>query len=249
MTTARPSSPTAGTVCDVWWADVPDPVPGHLVRLLSPVERSRLDRLRPSRDRARFTVGVALTRLAAGARLGLAPDRVEIDRTCPDCPRPHGKPRLRDAVVGLSVSHSGARVVVALADARQVGVDVERVTARRRIDAMAAWVLGRSELAQLRRLGEDGREYGFTRYWTRKEALLKATGEGLRVAMRSLAVSAPDEPPQLLSWAGRPEARHRFALRDLTPGDGYVAALAIADTRGLTVVERDAGPLLAAAGR
>ncbi|MEV7805573.1 4'-phosphopantetheinyl transferase superfamily protein [Microbispora sp. NPDC088329] len=234
---------TGPAVCEVWWAGVPDAAPAHLERLLSPPERARLDGLRRGRDRARFVVGVALTRLVAGARLGTAPDRVAIDRTCPDCPRPHGKPCLRGTGIGLSVSHSAGKVVLAVADVPQVGVDVERVALDRPIQAMAARVLARPELAQLRRLGEDG--HGFTRYWTRKEALLKATGDGLRVAMRALTVSAPDEPPRLLDWVGRPELTSRFALRDLDPGEGYAAALAVAGARDPVVVETDAGPLLA----
>ena len=60
-------------------------------------------------------------------------------------------------------------------------------------------------------------------------------------------MSAPDEPPRLLNWAGRPELTTRFALRDLTPGEGYAASLAVDAAGDPVVVERDANPLLSAA--
>jgi 4'-phosphopantetheinyl transferase len=93
---------------------------------------------------------------------------------------------------------------------------------------------------------------GLLAYWTRKEALLKATGDGLRVPLRDLRVSAPDEPPRLRDWDGRPGLAERIVMHALEPGPGYAACLALLDhPEGVPVHERSASRMLrtAATGR
>lgn len=111
---------------EVWWARLAlaDIV---LVRTLSPVERARLDALARPADRARSLLAAALVRAVAGRLLDLPPGDVPVERTCPDCGRPHGRPRLDlPGAPQLSVSHSGLLVVVAAHDG-PVGVDVQRI--------------------------------------------------------------------------------------------------------------------------
>src|SRR5690606_21175696 len=107
----------------------------------------------------------------------------------------------------LSWSHSGDRVVVAVTPGTEVGVDVERIVPHAR--ETAERVLREPERAVLAALPEPRRPAGFVRYWTRKEALLKATGDGLAVPPALLHVTAPDAPPRLLSWSGpdRPDRK------------------------------------------
>ena len=79
----------------------------------------------------------------------------------------------------------------------------------------------------------------FLRCWTRKEAVLKATGEALTTAMDTLRVSSPDEPPEVLEW---PDASAReVRLHDLEPGEGYAACVAALTGLPLQVRERTAG--------
>jgi 4'-phosphopantetheinyl transferase len=83
------------------------------------------------------------------------------------------------------------------------------------------------------------------RYWTRKEALLKATGVGLAVAPAALTVTPPDAAPALVAWEAAPPLDAAAHLFDLSPGPGHIASLAILGPR-LAVVERDGDGLLAA---
>jgi 4'-phosphopantetheinyl transferase len=214
-----------------------------------------------------------LLRLLAAAHLGLDPAAISISRDCPDCNRPHGRPILPAAGWECSVSHSGDRVAVAIGRTGALGVDVED-SARRSVgeaagtglgegaadrtagspdDGLVTYALTRREAADLAayteaytanhpgtRLERDG----LLAYWTRKEAVLKAIGTGLREPLRGIEVSAPDTEPRLLSAASDPTLPGRTVLRGLDPGEGYVASLAVLDTPAPVVTEHDATALL-----
>jgi 4'-phosphopantetheinyl transferase len=231
--------------CVVWWASLDARRDWH-ARLLDERERSRASQYRRPADQSRSVLAAALLRLAAGERLGIAADRVAIDRTCPDCERPHGRPRLPDSGLHVSVAHSGDLVAVALTGVAPVGVDVEQVID---IDfsALAKSVLDSDETAGLLSIRN------FFVYWTRKESALKATGDGLTVPMNRVRVSAPDEPAALLRYPSRQRNRPVVArMYDLEPGsgsgggrgDGYVAALTVLTDQPVEVEALDAIKLL-----
>jgi 4'-phosphopantetheinyl transferase len=225
----------------VWWADLAD-VRSHHVDLLDPVERARRARYVKPADRDRFTLAVAVTRLVLGERLGLSPDRVPLDRSCRRCGAPHDRPRIadHDSRLRISISHSGSRVAVAVTTGGDIGVDVEQLGARIGLASLTESVLTTEEAAELRRIPSGEQDAGFLAYWTRKEAILKASGEGLRVAPDQLAVSPPDQPPRLLAWPRRPEMHGRIAMWALQPGPGYVACLALIDHPNAEVLELSA---------
>ncbi|MEX5717388.1 4'-phosphopantetheinyl transferase family protein [Geodermatophilus maliterrae] len=219
----------------MWWAaPVPPERAGALVALLDVHERARLERLRRPDDRARHLAAHALARLALGAVLGAAPAGLQVDRTC-RCGGQHGKPRLvGDRLPGFSLTHSGDVVGVAVSTDHLVGLDVER---RRAID-------GLDELARhVRAPGEDDSGDFFTT-WTRKEALLKATGDGLATPMADLELGPG---PRLVRWGGaRP--RSPMWVRDLVVAPGHCAAIAGIGVAAPPVEVRDGAALLAAAG-
>jgi 4'-phosphopantetheinyl transferase len=190
------------------------------------------------------------------ARLGVPPDQVKLDRTCPDCDRPHGRPRLVSdsgwgATAGggigpgqlaFSISHSGEFVGAAFATAPAVGLDVELVVPAR-AEGLVDAVLSAAEHEDFDRTDPDRRGSDFFRYWVRKEAVVKATGDGLRVPLRDLTVSAADQPPRLVEWTGRPGVAAQFALYDLDGAAGHAASLAVIGGP-VVVQEYDAGALI-----
>lgn len=219
--------------CQVWWARASDARAAQLA-LLDPVERGRRERYRRAEDRDRFTVGVALSRTVLGARLGIAPARVGLDRTCPTCGEPHGRPVVAgDGAPRISVSHSGDRVALAVCAGAEVGVDVERVGERDLAIALTA-----SERAAL--AGRPAAD--LIALWTRKEALLKATGDGLNVEPSTVEIA---DPPALAAFPARPELVGAVQLVDLDPGEGYRAALAVLSAAPVAVSELDGSALLA----
>ncbi|WP_210417094.1 4'-phosphopantetheinyl transferase superfamily protein [Citricoccus sp. SGAir0253] len=115
-----------------------------LLPVLSPLERRRIESLDRPADRARSLVAAALLRVAVAEHLGQSPAEVAVDRTCPECGRPHGAPRILGAgptppVPHVSVSHSGLLVVVALDPGSPVGVDVQRAADLEDPAGAAAW--------------------------------------------------------------------------------------------------------------
>jgi len=218
--------------CEVWWATPAMREAWHDA-VLSTAERDRLAGLRREIDQNRSAVGAVLLRLAAADRLGVEPAEVPVERHCPDCERPHGKPSLPGTGLYVSISHSGDRVAVAVTTAGPVGVDVEEIGA---VDPaeLARLVLGPGESATTPEL--------FLTYWTRKEAVVKATGDGLRAPLAEILVSGPDEPPRLLGYRG--DSPPAAVLTDLDGGPGYRAALAVLTAGTVEVIERDAGAML-----
>jgi 4'-phosphopantetheinyl transferase len=206
---------------EVWWGRPTAALPWH-IELLAPAERERRSAFLRAEDQARFTVATAVLKLAVARRLGLPAERISIERTCDDCGRPHGRPRLPGTGLTASISHSGDRVAVALTESVPVGVDVEQIRP-----------VGVDELAN------------FFRYWTRKEAVVKATGEGLRMALPKVVVTRPEEPARLLRYGDRTDLV--ACLSDLDADDGYAAAVAVLAAGPIQVTPRDAAALLTVA--
>ncbi len=244
--------PPDGTV-DVWWARRQDASDRH-AGLLDATERRRCAAYRREEDRARFLAGCALAKTALARYTGLRPADVRFDRTCGQCGEPHGKPVIEGSgieggVVEHSVAHSGDLVAVAVART-PVGVDVEQLDGRPHslggdadLEALARLVLSAAERATLAAVPPAARARAFLVAWTRKEAVTKATGDGLRAAFSHVVVAADAGPPRLVSW---PYSRsvHSVSLLDLDADPGYVAALAVIG-RCEGVRARDGSALLA----
>jgi 4'-phosphopantetheinyl transferase len=136
----------------------------------------------------------------------------------------HGKPRLDPpSPLRFNLSHSGALALVALATEREVGVDVEEVTAGRDLAALTRRTLLARERAAVEEA--DERELAFHRHWVAKEAFAKATGRGV-VSLRSfeVALDGPDGP-RLVHAGGDTAEAARWSLHELDVATPYVAAL------------------------
>ena len=203
--------------CDLYWARV-DAANRVARTALDASEEARSRQLRRVEDRERFVLAAALLRVVVALSVGIALEEVSIDRTCARCGRAHGRPRVVGHGLEVSVSHSGALVVIAATSAGRVGVDVERV---RPIDHV---LLG----GEICRPGEAHLDLGpasFYKLWTRKESVLKATGVGLGLSMAEVGVTAPDDAPRLLSYAG--DTSIACEMADIRPSAGYVGAVTV----------------------
>jgi len=243
---AAPGTAADGTA-GVWWARRQDAAP-RLAGLLDDAERERWTAYRRDADRERFLVGCALAKTVVAACTGQRPAQVSFDRACGQCGKPHGKPAVRGGP-DLSVSHSGDLVAVAVA-AAPVGVDVEQLDGRARDlgddpAALARMVLAEEERAALAAVGPEGRMRAFLVAWTRKEAVTKARGDGLRVPFADVVVAADLAAPRVTAWP-YPQDPRSVSLLDLDPGPGYVAALAVIG-RCHAAPARDGSALLASA--
>jgi 4'-phosphopantetheinyl transferase len=208
---------SAPVICEIYLASRRELRPGH-ARLLDEAERARSARFRQDADRDRFVLGAALLRLAAARHLPAAPASVLVDRSCDQCGGQHGKPVLTGSAMQVSVSHSGDGVAVALTSAGPVGIDIEAITATDYRPAIASACVP-AEQAAIRCRAD------FYCYWTRKEAVLKATGEGLRRPMTDLVITPPAADPVLLAVAAGPAPACQLA--DVPAGPDYRGAAAV----------------------
>src|SRR5207249_8265351 len=149
------------------------------------------------RARDRFIVGRAVLRLILAGYVHELPRRLRFDYG------PHGKPALahdgKPHATHFNVSHSQGLAVYAITRGKEIGIDIEYVCPARSIDAVAETAFSPWELAALQSLPPDRRQIAFFTCWTRKEAYLKARGEGLSLPLEQFDVSlAPGEPAALL---------------------------------------------------
>lgn len=201
-----------------------------LAALLSDAERQRANRFAFNRDRRRFIVARARLRQLIGARLDQHPGSIGL--VC----GPHGKPALAagcaDSNLRFNVSHSGNIAVYAFAQRREIGIDVELIRVLHDADEIASRFFSRRENEAYRALNRSDRPLGFFNCWTRKEAFVKALGEGLYHPLDRFDVSlAPGEPVRILSIDSSPPKARGWQLESFCPAPGYVAAVATENTR------------------
>lgn len=202
----------------------PDDLPG-LRDVLSPDERARADRFRADADLLAFAAArVALRRILA-RYTGERPEELRFSYG------EWGKPRL-EARGGtgrkeFSVSHSGSIALYAVAEGRRLGVDVEKIVpVTENDDRLSRTWLSEEELAEMSSLDAPARTRRFHSLWTRKEAYLKARGEGFSLSPERVRISS-DPGGEPFTSAFEPEAARRWALRELEVAPGYAAALAV----------------------
>jgi 4'-phosphopantetheinyl transferase len=189
-------------------------------------EQARAERFFFERDRGHFIVARGVLRAILGGYLKRTPECLSF------CYSSHGKPALAGESGGdairFNVSHSHGIALYAVTRGREVGIDVERIRFNLAVAEIAERFFSRREVAMLRTLPTEEQREAFFRTWTRKEACLKARGEGLSLALDqidvSLAPGKPDAEP-----GAQPDSSEvsRWSLQELVPAPGYVAALAV----------------------
>jgi 4'-phosphopantetheinyl transferase len=217
---------SAGDV-HVWGASVAEAPAEALADRLSADEHVRASRFHFERDQRAFVSTRGILRGLLGRYLVEDPSRIVFAY------RSRGKPYLPSEAGGgglrFNVSHSGGLALFAFARDRELGVDVERERFIAEGDSIAARYFSPGEVAALGRLPVSERSRAFFRCWTRKEAFIKATGDGLSRPLDTFDVSlAPEEPARLLRLEGEPEEVGRWWIEGLEPGEAFAGALAVA---------------------
>lgn len=212
----------------VWQAalEQPSDVVNKLARVLSSDELTRAERFHFARDRRRFIVSHSVLRMILGRYLRVDPHQVQFRYG------PRGKPRLadgiRDDALRFNLAHSHELAVYAFTRSREIGIDLEYVRPLVDAEEIADRFFSARENAEFRSLSESLRLEAFYNCWTRKEAYLKATGDGLGRALGTFDVSLlPGAPAALFYVEGNQAETTRWSLRALAPGSEYVAALAV----------------------
>ena len=232
-TTQQARAASAPSTDDAFDVVVTRPVLGREVAraaaaLLSDAERQRASRFLFDRDRDRFIVGRARLRQLLAARLGTRPESVELVYGA------HGKPalarRFADSDLRFNVSHCDDVTLYAFSCGREIGVDVEAVRVIGDADGIAARFFSLRENQAYCALEPRDRPLGFFQCWTRKEAFIKALGDGLSYALDRFDVSlGPGEPAEILRVETTPGDCCGWRMESLSPAPGFVAAVVIGD--------------------
>jgi 4'-phosphopantetheinyl transferase len=208
----------------VWRVALDQENPRDLAGLLSSAERATAARFMFTRDQDRYIVSHAALRSILARYLRAKPSMLCFTQG------PQEKPRLAGVTgVSFNLAHSGDRALIGVAFGREVGIDVEQFRDADDLEALAASCFAGSELAAWRGLPTAARKSAFFLTWTRKEAYLKARGDGLARPLDSFDVTVgADSSPRLLRDAQDPAATAGWTFFDLDAGPGYAATVAIA---------------------
>jgi 4'-phosphopantetheinyl transferase len=214
------ASPTAGIA--LWWARL-EATDSELARLsawLSPAEHARAARFGRDFLRQRYIIGRALLRSLLGNALGLAPNAVPIVRGA------HGRPQL-DGIKGIdfNVSHTQDMSLVGIARGARIGVDIERADREVNADGLSRKFLAVQERATLDPHDAGQRRSRFLRYWTCKEAMSKATGDGISAPFRTMELELGGNI-RLVQGAA-PYEPERWRLYAVDVPNGYLGTLAV----------------------
>ena len=193
--------------------------------LLAPDETTRAGRFRFEHLQRSFILARASLRMLLGHYLDSPPGDIQFSYGA------KGKPSLAvSARVQFNMSHSRDLAMFAFTLDCEIGVDVEAIRPMPDIDDIAKRFFSGDETAELMSLPADERARAFFLCWTRKEAYIKATGEGLSTPLGDFRVTLrPGEPARMLYLSNDPSAAQAWTLHDLAPDPGYAGALAYRD--------------------
>jgi 4'-phosphopantetheinyl transferase len=192
---------------------------------LQRAERFRFEKLRHSYTRSRGSLRVLLAHY-----LGHPPNEIEL--IC----RPKGKPTLRDSSrIDFNASHSGQMALYAFTTGCELGVDVEQLRKLDDPESIAARFFSTAEASELLSLSPEQRGSAFFRCWTRKEAYVKAIGDGLAIPLNRFQVTLlPGVPARFVQITDDMAADWTLDHLELAPG--YLGALAYRDSRRPTTI-------------
>jgi 4'-phosphopantetheinyl transferase len=207
----------------------------RLAATLSPDELTRAQRFYFQRDRDRFVACRGWLRALLGHLLGIAPQQVAFaysDRGKPSLrhpifPAPDGQSHPRRHSLAFNLAHADSVAVIALSWETELGVDVERLRPFDEQDYFVEHHFSLEEKAQWRRVQAVRQTEAFFNYWTRKEACLKATGEGLIEDLSTFGVSfLPEQPAAVFARSSNEWFKRIALLHSFIPVPGYVGAIA-----------------------
>jgi 4'-phosphopantetheinyl transferase len=210
--------------------DQPTSLLERLVCTLSIDERARAGRFYFEEDRKRFIIRHGILRMILGYYLGVKAGELQFSHGR------NGKPRLADTfrnrTIPFSMSSSEGLALYGFTRNREIGIDVECVRDIPEMDQIAELIFSAAEALAYHALPEHLKREVFFASWTRKEAFLKATGDGLSRPLDKIELTVDAaKPARLLEMNGASRTACRWSIHDLKPTSGFAAAI-VAEGQG-----------------
>lgn len=209
----------------IWRADLEHDVcfQSSYLKILSPDEKNRAQKFRFTRDSRNFIIARGILRSLIGKYLEINPAEISFQYS------EFGKPGIADNhSLQFNISHSQNIALFAFIKKHHVGVDVEFVNPAIDVKDIAEKFFSTNEIMKLLALPEKQQTLGFFNCWTRKEAFIKAVGEGLSFPLNKFEVSLePDKPAKLLAAEWEPKDVSKWSIYSISPGLNFVGSLAI----------------------
>lgn len=194
---------------------------GESETILSPDEHLRASRFHFAIHRRRFIAARAALRIVLGRCLGCAPQTIRFRYGM------NGKPAVASRSVQFNLSHSQDLALIAVAQSRAVGVDVEFKQLVPGLEHLVKHFFSPRERTLILHVSKDALA-SFYEHWTIKEAWLKASGEGLSGPLTDVEVrNAPDGTPQIHYVHAHAASGLPWRFVSWSPAPGFQAALAV----------------------
>jgi len=197
----------------------------NLEACLSEDEIDRANRFRFIKDRSHFVAARGCLRDILGYYLGISPKLVKFSYS------QYGKPdldgELNPGGIRFNISHSHSLGLFAFTRLNDIGIDIEYIRSGITDEGIARRFFSQNEVENLFSLPDSLRKDAFFNCWTRKEAYIKAHGEGLSLPLDHFDVTlTPGEPASIMNTRPDPDEAKQWTLHEINPGSGYVAAVA-----------------------
>lgn len=222
---------------DVWYGDLLGPEEAEDASCLPANELQQIETISNDAARRKQLASRSCLRKVLAYYLQTKCKEIPIRRT------EFGKPYLTEQGYFFNLSHSAERIAIAISDIGELGLDIERIRLRKSLPALARRCFAAEELSYWDGLADDDRVRQFYRFWTAKEALVKATGRGLAQGMNQVVINPVKQDEFLLLPESVADNVH-WRLIPLVVEAEYCAALVIdSRNRDLMVNLRPLGTL------
>ncbi|MEM7373364.1 MAG: 4'-phosphopantetheinyl transferase superfamily protein [Bacteroidota bacterium] len=190
---------------------------------LSIDERERANRFQFSKDRKHFIAARAFLRQLLGEYLDVSPSNLTFGYSG------YGKPYIPGhETLAFNLSHSGGKAICGIRSTGMIGVDLEKTDRKIDLELIVRHFFAAKEIEALFKLPESERVRGFFRCWTRKEAFIKAKGDGLSLALDQFEVSLDSEgSAELLATHYHPSDVGQWRMKSFSLGKHYVGAVVV----------------------
>lgn len=195
-------------------------------RLLDPAEQQHAIAIKNEQLHKRYVEIHAQLRIVLGDVTNSAPEQLRIHKT------EYGKPYLPDySELAFNLSHTGNKVVVAIAHNCELGVDIEQCKPRKNLAALVDKCLSEEEKSYWRQLPEAQQTSAFYCFWTRKEGFVKATGRGIALGLKQCVIN-PENPNELLRIPDGYGEASEWLIQDIDLGQSICGAM-VAKSKGV----------------